>query len=98
VSATALVITDRVTGAGRHAAIGRFPLHPLVTSVTPEPNGWRLELPGGRMVRASISGAGQHFVADGSYAPAFGQRVARPVLTWQYEGPLPLTVEMRFEL
>lgn len=98
VSATTLTITDRVTGADVHTVTGRFPLHPLVTSVSPEPNGWRLELPGGRVVRASVSGARQHFVADGYYAPAFGHRVARPVLTWRHEGTLPLNIETRFEL
>jgi uncharacterized heparinase superfamily protein len=97
VSATAVKIADRVTGVGSHTVIGRFPLHPLM-SVSPEPDGWRLELPGGRVVRASISGAQQHFVADGYYAPAFGQRVARPVLIWRHEGVLPLNIEMRFEL
>jgi uncharacterized heparinase superfamily protein len=98
VSAKALRIMDRVTGAEAHTVIGRFPLHPLVTSVSPAPNGWRLELAGGRVVRASVSGARQHFVADGYYAPAFGHRVARPVLTWRHEGTLPLNIEMQFEL
>lgn len=97
-SATALRITDRVTGAGSHTVIGRFPLHPMLISVSAEQNGWRLELTGGRVVRATVSGAGQHFVADGYYAPAFGHRVARPVLTWRHEGTLPLNIEMRFEL
>jgi uncharacterized heparinase superfamily protein len=98
ISATALRIMDRVTGAEAHTVIGRFPLHPLVISVSPAPNGWRLELPGGRMVRVSVSGARQHFVADGYYAPAFGHRLLRPVLTWRHEGTLPLNIEMRFEL
>lgn len=97
VSATTLTIKDRVTGAGIHRVIGRFPLHPLV-NLWPEPSGWRLELAGGRVVRANVSGVKQHFVADGYYAPGFGHRVARPVLTWQHEGTLPLNIEMRFEI
>lgn len=97
-SPAALSVTDCIKGDGLHAVIGRFPLHPMVTSVSPEPSGWRLELTGGRVVRVRVVGAQQHFLANGYYAPAFGQRLARPVLVWRCDGPLPLNVEMRFEL
>jgi len=97
-SPSTVSITDRITGEGAHAVVGRFPLHPTVSSVSPEPDGWRLELAKGRVVRVRVTGAQQHFLADGYYAPAFGQRLARPVLQWRCDGPLPLNVEMRFEL
>jgi uncharacterized heparinase superfamily protein len=93
-----LRITDNVTGSGDHSVIGRFPLHPSVTSVTQESSGWRLELPGGRVLRVRTTGSAQLSVTEGSYAAVFGQRSQRPILTWRYDGPLPLIIETRFEL
>jgi uncharacterized heparinase superfamily protein len=98
VSPTSLVIHDSVTGDGDHAVIARFPLHPSVTIVAEEPDGWRLELAGSRVVRVRAHGASERSVVGGYYAPTFGQRMARPALSWRHTGPLPLNVETRFEL
>ncbi len=97
-SPTLLVIHDSVTGGGDHTVVARFPLHPSVTIVAEEPEGWQLELTGSRVVRVRVSGCFERVVAAGYYAPTFGQRMARPVLTWWHKGPLPLNVETRFEL
>jgi uncharacterized heparinase superfamily protein len=97
VSPTSLVIHDCVTGGGEHIAVGRFPLHPSVTLVAEEPEGWQLELAGGRVVRVRVHGCSERAVADGYFAPTFGQKMARPVLTWRHNGRLPLNVEARFE-
>ena len=98
VSPTSLSIHDSVTGAGDHAVVARFPLHPSVTVVAEEPEGWQLELAGNRVVRVLVRGCSERFVAGGHYAPTFGQKMARPILTWRHDGSLPLTVETRFEL
>lgn len=97
-SPTSLVVHDSVTGDGDHAVVARFPLHPSVTIVAEEREGWKLELPGNRVVRVHVHGAIERSVVGGYYAPTFGQRMARPVLTWRHNGPLPLNVETRFEL
>lgn len=97
-SSNLLRIIDSVTGGGSHSVIGRFPLHPSVTSVTQDSSGWRLELIEGRVIRVLMIGSAQLSVTEGHYAPAFGQRLQRPVLTWRHDGPLPLTIETRFEL
>ena len=88
----------RIFQHGDHAVIARFPLHPSVTVIAEEPEGWQLELAGSRVVRVLVRGCSERFVAGGHYAPTFGQRMARPVLTWRHNGPLPLNVETRFEL
>lgn len=98
VSPTSLSIHDSVTGNGDHTVVARFPLHPSVTIVAEEPEGWQLELAGSRVVRVRVRGCSEHVVVDGYYAPTFGQRMARPVLTWRHNGCLPLNVETRFEL
>lgn len=98
VSSTALAIQDSVTGGGNHVVVARFPLHPSVTVAAEEPEGWLLELAGNRMVRVRMQGCSDRAVAAGYFAPTFGQRMARPVLTWRHKGSLPLTVETRFEL
>jgi uncharacterized heparinase superfamily protein len=96
-SSNLLHITDNVTGSGDHSVIGRFPLHPSVMSVMQESSGWRLELPGGSVLRVRTIGSAQLSITEGHYAPTFGQRVQRPVLIWQHHGPLPLIIETRFE-
>jgi hypothetical protein len=93
----ALSVADRISGAGRHSVVGRFPLHPSV-SVSPEPGGWRLELAGGRVLRVRVDGPSNLETEEGYYAPTFGQRLPRSVLVWRHDGHLPLTVETRFEL
>lgn len=98
VSPTSLSIHDSVTGTGEHAVVARFPLHPSVTVVAEEPEGWQLELAENRVVRVQVRGCSERFLAGGHYAPTFGQRMARPVLTWRHAGRLPLNVETRFEL
>jgi uncharacterized heparinase superfamily protein len=97
-SPASLSIQDSVTGDGDHAVVARFPLHPSVTIVAEEPEGWRLELAGSHVVRVRMRGCSERFVAGGYYAPTFCQRMARPVLTWRHNGRLPLNVETRFEL
>lgn len=97
-SPTSLSIHDSITGGGDHAVISRFPLHPSVSVVAEEADGWQLELAGGRVVRVTVRGCSKRFVASGYYAPTFGQRLARSTLTWQYDGCFPLNVETRFEL
>lgn len=97
VSSNMVRIIDIVTGAGNHSVTGRFPLHPSLTSVTMESGGWRLELSGGHQIQVRVIGSPQLSVTKGYFAPTFGHRLQRPVLTWQYDGPLPLTIETRFE-
>lgn len=97
-SPTSLSIRDSVSGGGHHTVISRFPLHPSVAVASEEVDGWRLELPGGRVVRVTVRGCSKCFVASGYYAPTFGQRLARSTLTWQYDGCFPLNVETLFEL
>jgi uncharacterized heparinase superfamily protein len=95
-SPTALSVRDSITGAGNHSVVGRFPLHPSVKSVLQEPVGWRLELANGRMVRVRIDATSD--CVEGYFAPAFGQRIARPVIVWRHQGHLPISIETRFEL
>jgi uncharacterized heparinase superfamily protein len=97
-SPTALSVCDRITGGGSHSVVGRFPLHPSVTSISQESEGWRLELASKRVVRVLIDGSRESFLTEGYYATTFGQRILRPVLAWRYGGRLPLNVETRFEL
>ena len=97
-SATALSVADSITGTGEHSVHGRFPLHPSVKSVTQEPEGWRLELASGRVVRVQVDGPSKLVVEEGHYAPAFGVRLSRPVLAWRHDGCLPLDIKTRFEL
>ena len=97
-SPTSLVIQDTVTGGGNHIVIARFPLHPSVAIVAEEPGGWQLVSAGGRVVRVRVRGCSECVVEGGYYAPTFGQRMARPVLTWRHSGRFPLNVETRFEL
>lgn len=98
VSTTSLVVRDDVTGEGSHAVIGRFPLHPSVSRVEPDGQGWRIELPDSPALRVSMQGASECFLSEGYYAPTFGQRILRPVLAWRYTGRIPMRVETRFEL
>lgn len=97
-SPASLSIHDSVTGDGEHAVVARFPLHPSVTIVAEEPEGWQLELAGSGVVRVRVCGCSERVVVGGYYAPTFGQRMARPVLMWRHSGLLPLNVETRFEL
>lgn len=99
VSPDAVRVVDLITGAGDHSVVARFPLHPAVTVVGVESDGWRLELGGSRVIRVAIRGGVERCMLDGYFAPTFGQRVPRPVLAWRWQrGPLPLTVETCFEL
>lgn len=98
VSPGSLRVCDRITGAGNHTVIARFPLHPSVGSISWESGGWRIELPENRILRVMTEGSPELFLTEGYYAPTFGQRVLRPVLAWKHSGPLPLNVETRFEL
>lgn len=97
VLSNALFIIDSVNGSGDHSLVGRFPLHPSVVSVSQEASNWRLELAGERVLRVRIIGPTQLFLTHGYYAPTFGQRLERPILTWRHDGPLPLNIETRFE-
>jgi uncharacterized heparinase superfamily protein len=97
-SDTVLSVVDSITGAGDHSVLGRFPLHPSVKSVSPKPDGWCLELAGGRMVRVRVVGASELRMEEGHFAPTFGQRLSRPVLAWRHDGRLPLNIETRFEI
>ena len=98
ISSNLLRIIDDVIGSGYHSVTGRFPLHLTVTSVTQEPTEWQLELAGGRVIRVRVIGSALLSVTKGHFAPTFGQRLQRPVLTWRHDGSLPLTIETRFEL
>lgn len=97
-SPTSLSVHDRITGNGNHTVIGRFPLHPSVTSISREQDGWGLELADDRVLRVVIEGCSNCFLTEGFYAPTFGQRMSRSVLAWRHEGRLPLNVKTRFEL
>ena len=98
VSHTSAAVHDGLSGGGDHTVIARFPLHPSVTVVAEEPEGWQLELAGSRVIRVRVLGCSECVVEGGYYAPTFGQRMARPVLTWRHSGRFPLNVETRFEL
>ena len=97
-SNTVLSIVDKITGDGDHSILGRFPLHPSVKLISREPDGWCLELAGGRMVRVRVVGASQLRMEEGHFSPTFGQRLSRPVLAWRHDGRLPLNIETRFEI
>lgn len=97
VSASSLVVRDRVTGDEAHSLIGRFPLHPLVGNVARNEHGWIVELPDKRALRVSVSGGSELVLSEGYFAPGFGQRILRPVLAWRYTGRLPIEIETRFE-
>ena len=99
VSPDAVRVIDLITEAGDHLVVARFPLHPAVTLAGVEPDGWRLEVGGNRVIRVAIEGRVERCVLDGYFAPTFGQRLSRPVLAWRWhKGPLPLKVETCFEL
>ena len=98
VSPTSLTIHDTIIGDGNHVVVARFPLHFGVGIVVDEPEGWQLKLPGGREMHVGIRGCSERVLDRGYFAPTFGQRIPRPVLTWRHKGSLPLNVETRFEL
>jgi len=98
VSSSTLRILDQVIGGTSHSVVSRLPLHPSVAAISQDTDGWKLELNGGCILDVRTIGPVRLSIAEGFYAPTFGRRVQRPVLTWQYEGRLPLTVETRFEL
>ncbi|MDI1264402.1 MAG: alginate lyase family protein [bacterium] len=96
-SPSGLRIHDRITGEGTHTVIGRFPLHPAVSEIERESNGWRLRLQESRILRVVFDDSVDSFLSEGYYAPTFGQRILRPVLAWRHNGALPLSAETRFE-
>lgn len=96
VSASKVVVSDRYEAAARHEVIGRFPLHPSVRSVTVSRNGWEIVTGEGQKVKASISGAVQSSIEEGSYGESFGARLPRPVLVWTARDVLSLDVKLEF--
>jgi uncharacterized heparinase superfamily protein len=97
-SPQALSIVDRISGTGEHSVRGRFPLHPSVRSVSPQPTGWRVESASGRMVGVQIEGASELVTESGHFSPTFGQRMPRLVLVWRHRGRLPLDIKTCFEI
>ncbi|MEP2452931.1 MAG: heparinase II/III-family protein, partial [Nitratireductor sp.] len=96
VTAGAVSIVDRIEGGGRHAAVGRFPLHPDVDKVEQIEGGFRLVMPDGRAVRVAVAGADALAIEQGHYAPEFGICRPRPVLVWRAARDLPIEVTVEF--
>lgn len=92
-----VTIRDRVEGEGRHELVGRFPLHPSVRQAKATDTGWRIETASGRTIIATVKGRVQHGIEEGHFAPEFGSRQIRPVLTWRASAPLPFDVTVDFE-
>ncbi|MCV3243670.1 heparinase II/III family protein [Mesorhizobium sp. ZC-5] len=92
-----VTIRDRVDGHGRHELVGRFPLHPSVRQAKTSDTGWRIETASGRTIVATVKGPVQHRIEEGHFAPEFGSRQIRPVLTWRASAPLPIDVTVDFE-
>ncbi|MDO9418364.1 heparinase II/III family protein [Pararhizobium sp.] len=90
-------ITDTIRSAAAHSVISRFPLHPCVTIEATHDNGWRLRTAGGHLVEVRVHGIATCSTVDGWFAPEFGVRLPRKVLTWQKTGPLQ-PVLTNFEL
>ncbi len=96
VTAGAVRIVDRIEGGGRHAAVGRFPLHPDVDRVEQTDGGFRLAMPDGRVVTVAVKGADGLAIEPGHYAPEFGICRPRPVLVWRVTRDLPIEVSVEF--
>lgn len=88
-------VTDTVAGKGAHRAIGRFPLHPEIAVETSTEDGWRLRAASGRRIIVLVEGASVE-TEQRSYAPEFGVRQPRPVLIWQSNGSVPVSVTTTF--
>ena len=94
----AVTITDAISGAGSHVAIGRLPLHPSVVSAEQRDRGWLVECGGGRRLEVIVDGPVALSLEEGSFAAEFGVRQARKVLVWRAEAILPMTVATTFRL
>jgi uncharacterized heparinase superfamily protein len=90
-------VRDRVDGQGWHELAGRFPLHPSVRQAKTTDTGWWIETASGRTIIATVKGEVQHRIEEGHFAPEFGSRQIRPVLTWRAKAPLPFDVTVDFE-
>jgi len=91
-----LEISDTVSGRGRHRIAVRFPLHPALTNVDQRANGWLISTPDG-FVNIRVAGPGTPSIETGAFAPTFGVRQNRQVLTWRFEGLLPFHLTTTFE-
>jgi uncharacterized heparinase superfamily protein len=76
-------VSDVVLGTGEHNVVARFPLHPDVRVDEHLDQGWRLRTAQGRTVEVRIEGMVEREVAEGHFAPEFGVRLPRQVLTWR---------------
>jgi len=88
-----LVITDTLTGNGRHRASGGLLLDPL-WSAEPHEDGWILARAGLRL-RARVRGSGpspQLELGRSPYHPDYGVELTSQRLSWSYEGPFPAEV------
>ena len=86
-----LAIQDRITGCGVHTMDAVFPLHPGVTVVQEEGQGWRLEVDG-HPVGITMTGEGTAMVAGANFHPEFGISQANSRLVFRCRGPLPLDI------
>jgi uncharacterized heparinase superfamily protein len=91
-------ITDWIDGDGRHEVAGVLPLHPGTGVETLGDRRYRLATPSDLRIALDIDGPVRSDVRPGRFAPAFGRTVERPVITWRWDGDLPLTVATRLRV
>ncbi|PYE87295.1 heparinase II/III family protein [Phyllobacterium leguminum] len=89
-------VTDTISSLGKHNAVARFPLHPSVDVEQRTDGGWLLRIGSGEIIAVRVEGAVDCDVVDGHFAPEFGIRLPRKVLTWQMSTP-SLSVATIFE-
>jgi uncharacterized heparinase superfamily protein len=75
-------VSDAIIGTGRHNVVARFPLCPDVRIEESLDRGWRLRTAQGRIIEVQIDGPVDLKISDGHFAPVFGVRSYRQVLTW----------------
>jgi uncharacterized heparinase superfamily protein len=90
--------TDWIEGSGVHSIRGILPVHPGVTVKKLAEKKFRLGPPSGQPVELVIDGPVEVALTTGTFAPAFGLTVPRPLIEWRLHGTLPVSVEVRFHI
>jgi uncharacterized heparinase superfamily protein len=89
-----LRVRDELTGAGEHRATGFLHVQPGIAVARAGPHDFQLAVPGAGRLHLHVTPPGTGTVEvgieDGEFAPEFGKRLARPVVTWRASGRLPL--------
>ena len=83
-----LIITDQVTGRGKHVLCSVLPLHPNV-QITNQLSDSVVLAVSGHEVHIQFEGSGELSVVNGEYNPEFGLSIESNQLQYHLIGPLP---------